>query len=312
LYALVSTPYDVALHFNKKLFEDNAAVLRPTGVDVDHPPTTLAQLDACATLLTQTDGDGRVLRAGYLPLEPGWYQEYACFWFGGSWWDEQARRFTFTDPAVVKSYDWIQSYSRSLGRSGMTEFRAGLGGFDSPQNPFLIGSVAMVQQGTFMANFIHNLNPDMDGNWSAAAFPSADPKLQDVTYCTADILVIPHGAPHRNEAFEFIAYLNRQDVMERLCAAHCKISPLAEVSESFLTNHPNPYISLFERLARSPNAHGTPPVPIMPEVSAELNDFVQRLAMLETTPDEGLKTVQLRLQAKYDEFIRRQGLRNSQ
>jgi len=90
--------------------------------------------------------------------------------------------------------------------------------------------------------------------------------------------------------------------MERLCAAHCKISPLAEVSDSFLKNHPNPYISLFERLARSPNAHGTPPVPIMPEVSAELNDFVQRLAMLETTPDEGLKTVQLRLQAKYDEF----------
>ena len=58
-------------------------------------------------------------------------------------------------------------------------------------------------------------------------FPSAVPGLEDVTFADFDALVIPQGARHKQEAFEFIAYVNRQDVMEKLCKLHCKNSPLA-------------------------------------------------------------------------------------
>ncbi|HEV7300885.1 MAG TPA: extracellular solute-binding protein [Tepidisphaeraceae bacterium] len=306
LYALVSTPYNVALHYNKDLFAKRADALRAAGLDPDRAPRTLSELDAYASALDEVDARGNIIRTGYLPLEPGWYLDYTCLWFGGNWWDERNKRFTFTDPAVIRSYEWVQSYSKKLGKDAMTEFRTGFGGFDSPQNPFVAGTVAMVKQGTFMANFIHNLKPSMDGQWAAAPFPAAVPGLDDVTYCTADVLVIPRGARHKNEAFEFIAYVNRQDVMEKLCNLHCKTSPLANVSETFMTTHRNPHIRLFERLAASPNAHTSPPVPILPEVGAELNNFVQRLALLQTTPEEGLKEVQATLQAKYDQFMQRQ------
>jgi maltose-binding protein MalE len=143
----------------------------------------------------------------------------------------------------------------------------------------------------------------MDGQWAAAPFPSYDPKLRDVTYCNCDVLVIPRGSKHKHEAFEFIAFVNRQDEMEKLANLHCKISPLAKVSEGFLDHHNNPYIRVFDALAASPNAHPTEPVPILPEVNDELNDFTQRLALQQVTPEEGLRQVQERLQQKYDDFI---------
>jgi hypothetical protein len=94
--------------------------------------------------------------------------------------------------------------------------------------------------------------------------------------------------------------------MEKLANLHCKISPLARVSDQFLDHHRNPYIRVFDALAASPNAHPTEPVPILNEVNDEMNNFVQKLALQQTTPEEGLKAMQDRLQRSYDDFVEEQ------
>jgi len=147
--------------------------------------------------------------------------------------------------------------------------------------------------------------------WGVAPFPSAVPGLEDVAYCGFDVLAIPRGSKHKNEAFEFIAYVNRQDVMEKLNKLHCKNSPLAKVSDDFLNNHPNPYIRIFERLASGPNAQAAPQIPIMPEVVDEMNALSQQISLLQVKPEEALAKLQVRLQAKYDEFARQQRERGS-
>jgi ABC-type glycerol-3-phosphate transport system substrate-binding protein len=300
LFGLVSTAYNIGLYYNTEIF-------RQRGLNPGQPPRSIAELDTYAQVLDQIDSSGHIVCAGYLPLEPGWYLNYTCIWFGGSWWDDQNKRFTFTDPAVVRAYAWVQSYSKRLGKQAVTEFRSGLGSFDSPQNAFLAGTVATEQQGTFLASFIHNQKPSMDGKWAAAAFPAVDPAaLPNVTYCNCDVLVIPRGAKHKREAFEFIAFVNRQDEMEKLANLHCKISPLAKVSDGFLAHHRNPYIRVFDDLAKSPNAHPTEPVPILPEVNAEMDQFVQRLAAMQVTPEEGLRQMQQKLQQKYQDFMQQQ------
>jgi len=311
LYGLVSTAYDLGLYYNKDILRQRALPLRARGLDSGRAPRTIAELDAYAQAIDQVDASGRIGVAGYIPLEPGWYQNYTCIWFGGSWWDRKNRKFTFTDPGVVRAYTWIQSYSKRFGSQSETAFRSSLGTFDSPQNAFLAGKVAMEQQGTFFANFIEKQKPSMMGKWAAAPFPSFDPNLKDVTYCNCDVLVIPRGAKHKAEAFEFIAFVNRQDVMEKLANSHCKISPLAKVSEQFLDHHRNPYIRTFDSLAASPNAHPTEPIPILPEVNDEMNNFVQRLVMLQVTPEQGLQEMQDRLQQKYDGFMEEQRKRRN-
>ena len=311
LYGLVSTAYDLGLYYNTEMFENRAGALRARGLDPDRAPRTIAELDAYARVLEQLDASGHIDVAGYLPLEPGWYQNYTCIWFGGRWWDDANKRFTFTDPGVVSAYEWIQSYSKRLGAAAETGFRSGSGNYDSPQNSFLAGRVAMMQQGTFFENVIRTQKPSMAGKWAAAPFPSYDPALTDVTYCNCDVLVIPRGARHKREAFEFIAYVNRQNVMEQLAGTHGKISPLANVSERFLANHVNPHIRVFDSLAASPNAHATEPVPILQEVNDEMNNFVQRLALLQVTPEQGLREMQERLQRKYDVFVEKQRKRKA-
>jgi multiple sugar transport system substrate-binding protein len=236
-----------------------------------------------------------------------------------------------TDPNVVRLYRWIEGYSKRLGKDAMTSFQSGFGNFDSPQNAFLSGMVAMEQQGPYLANFIYSRQPRMSTvlwpkdqemtlplaerrknyEWAVAPFPTAVPGLEDVTYCSFDALTIPRGARHKREAFEFIAWLNRQDVMEKLCKLHCKNSPLAKVSEDFINHHPNPYIDVFERLANSPNARAAPQIPIMPEVLSELTNLAQQVSLLQVDPEKALADIQVRMQAKYDEFVAQQRARGS-
>jgi ABC-type glycerol-3-phosphate transport system substrate-binding protein len=326
LYGLVSTPGVVALLYNRLAFEQNAEALRAKGLDPTRAPQTLAELDDYAAALDVVGPSGRVERVGYLPTEPGWYLSYTPFWFGGSIFDDRAKRITLTDPKVIAAYDWIASYSRKLTPREVIAFRSASGtgsNWDSPQNPFIAGTVLMQQNGPWMAEHFNRHAPQLQQlvwpkqqeeaksieerkknySWAAAAFPSAVPGLRDVSYCTSDMLVIPRGAKHKREAFVFMAYVNRQDVMERLCESQCKNSPLARVSDDFLRRHRNPYIDVFERLAASENARSVPQCPILQEVNDELEAVGQRVTLLQATPEDALRDAQARLEVKYAHFL---------
>ena len=326
LFALISTPAAVALHYNKRLMRENAPALRAAGLDPDRPPKTIDELDAYAAALDHRGVDGHIDRTGFLPTVPGWYLNQEYFWFGGEIWDPVHEKFTLTDPAVVKAYTWVQKYSKRLGADAISNFKTGVGNFDSPQNEFLAGTAIMEQQGPWMANYIFNLKPQMDGlqpgqiddvtlpleqrrarmDWAVAPFPSAVPGLENVSYCAFDTLVIPRGAKHPEEAFDFIAFVNTQVEMEKLCNVHSKNSPLQSVSPNFLNHSKNPYIDVFEALANSPNARSLPQIPIWSEVQDELTNAIGRIALMKAEPIVALKEAQDRLQEHYDLFAAKQ------
>ena len=332
LYALVSTPATVAMIYNKAVFAERADALRAAGCDPGRPPRTLAELDRYAAVLDQTDDHGRLVRTGFLPAA-SWYLQQMPLWFGGNVWDERRHRFTLTSPPVVAAFTWAQGYSRRMGAAASADFKTGMGNFDSPQNPFLAGTDVIEQQGPWMANFILNYHPAMFGvpdaaaydvsrpaaerraacTWAAAPFPSAVPGLANVTYAGFDDFVIPRGAKHPREAFEFMAWVTTRPVMERFCDMHSKNSPLTNVSPGFLEHHKNPYIDVWDDLARSPNAHGIPQVPIWPEASDELTALVQRLVLNPDLPaGPELAALQDRLQQRYDSFVDKQRQRHRQ
>jgi ABC-type glycerol-3-phosphate transport system substrate-binding protein len=129
--------------------------------------------------------------------------------------------------------------------------------------------------------------------------------------------MIPKGAKHKDAAFEFIAYVNRQDVMEKICSLQCTNSPLAKVSQDFLTHHRNPYIGVFEELSSSPNARGPIPSPIGQEVGKDLQALAQGLAALTIDPATGkpidagdaLAKLQAREEAKLQVYLQDQARR---
>jgi multiple sugar transport system substrate-binding protein len=296
LYGIVVTGVNVGLYYNIDKF-------KAAGLDPAKPPRTIAELDEYAKKMELLEPSGNIVVAGYLPMEPGWVINYTPYWFGGDWWDQKNRRFNFLDPKVIEAFRWAQSYSVRLGANAVSTYHSGVGNFDSPQNAFFAQTIAMEIQGSFFPNFIRNAAPQLQGHYAAAPFPSNDPSLTDVTTCSADVDCIPRGAKHPKEAFEFLAYLTRQDVAEKLANMHCKISPLTKVTEGFMLHHSNPYIRVFDRLAASPNAHPTPPVPMVPEVNDELLNFTDQLSRLAVTPEQGLAEVQANMQAKYEDLM---------
>jgi multiple sugar transport system substrate-binding protein len=311
LWGLPTTPASVALHWNKRLF-------REAGLDPEKPPETLEELDQMAEKLTKWEvtlpsgekqlqrgylpdvpaSRKRLLQVGFLPSEPAWWAYGWGFVFGGKLIDGD--KVTTASPANIQAYEWMASYSKKLGVDSVQRFRSGFGSFASAQNPFLSGQLAMEIQGVWMYNFIKKFADGMP--WGAAPFPApaAHPEYRGAANAEGDALVIPTGSTHAEEAWQFIKYTQQQEVMERLCLGQRKNSPLAQVSEAFYAQHPNPYIRLFAELGASPNAWSAPKTGVWNEYGREMTTAADKIANLTLTPQDALTQVQERIQISYD------------
>ncbi len=318
LWALPTTPATLALHWNKTLFEE-------AGLDPDTPPRSIEEFERFAERLTivELDRDGErvrvrfdeltdaekqaknfsIIQLGHTPKFPGWWLELWGFWFDGRLWDGDSQ-ITVDTQANVEAYRWYGSYPERFGRRNLDTFGASFGNFASPQDPFLSGQVAMVIQGEWMYNFIDQFAPQL--SWGAAPFPAMHPDpAGEVTVLESDVLVIPRGARHPDEAFEFIRYVNTQAALEKLNLGQRKFSPLAQVSEDFIRRHPNPAIKVFMDLAASQNARPWPTLPIWNEYKDEIRIASDRIYAGDTTVEQALADVRDRVQHKLDRALRR-------
>jgi len=301
VYALPSAPATTALHLDRRMLQE-------AGLDPDRAPQTIEELDQWAERIVRRNGAGKIVKAGFMPAEPGWWNWSWGAYFGGRLWDG-GTRITASSPENERAMAWIAGYSRRYGVTELNTFRSGFGSFSSPQNAFLAGQVAMELQGVWMHNFITMYSPGLP--WFAAPFPHpADrPDLAEMTVADEDVLVIPRGAKHPDAAFQFIAFVQSQKGMELLCMGQRKFTPLAKVSDEFWRTHPNPYIKLFARLAQGKNVVAAPQIGIWPEYQAELGNAFDQVSLLAKTPKEALAAVQARMQPKLDEYLRIKALR---
>ena len=333
LWGLPTTPAVVALHYNKHFFYQAADKLEAMGLDPTRAPTSIREFDQYAQALDVRGPDGRLDRAGYFTMDSGWYIMYTPVWFGGGNWDAQSQRYTLARQENVAAFEWIAGYSRRMGADAFQDFRSGLGGFSSPTNPFISGTVAMVQQGPWMGNYIQAYGPDLSQvlvpfvlepflprivrpfnyAWAVDAFPSAVPGEagEDVAYCEADLLMIPRGAKHPREAFEFIAYVQRPEVMEKLCKLTWKPSPLRKASDDFIYTHPNPYVDVFDRLAASPNARHLDQTPIYQWALAQIDLAAQYTYLLKKSPQQALADAQSVIETRLQRYKQQQARRES-
>jgi len=293
VWGLPTTPASLALHYNRKLF-------REAGLDPDRPPQTIAELDAYAQKLTLRDEKGNITQLGFSPTDPGWWNDRWVYWFGGKLLADHDTVAAHS-PEGVACFQWIQSYPEKYGVDQLQRFRTPPSEFATAQNLFIGGKLAMQLQGVWMGNFIHRYNPDLD--WAAAPFPAVSEDLADTTLVECDTLVIPKGARHVEEAWDFIKFVQKQENMELLCMGQQKFTPLIQVSDAFYENHPNPYIKVFRQLAESKNAQTLPNMPVWDQYAAELFQAFEQVWTLKATPDEALARVDARIQPKLDKAL---------
>lgn len=252
-WAGVNTCYTLALYYNK-------AVFRANGLDPNQPPRTISQLDSASDALTQRDADGRLTRAGFLHNLPGWWPYFWPVMFGGRLFDESTRRATITSAECIAAYSWARDFASRIGSAEASRFASAYGrSFHSPQDPFLSERLAMIVQGPWIASFLERHAPGLE--YGCVPVPVAD-HLYDPSaprgLLESDVLVIPRGCPHPQEAFAFLRFMQRQEVQEALAAAHGKSSPMRRVSPEFARNHVNRYVGVHDAIAKSPDVEILP------------------------------------------------------
>ncbi len=251
LYALPSTPYTIALYYNRRLF-------REAGLDPNQPPQTTAELAEYAVKLTKYDDRGDITQLGFTvsPAMLGWWPWAWPQFFDARLWD--GKSFQLTTPEATAAYHWLMDMRARFGVKAAGDFEAAMPAIEGAQNPFLSGRLAMIFQGPWLAKWIATYTPNLD--YAVAPFPSVT-RARPNALASTDVFVIPRGAHHARAAMTFLAWLTRQDVLEELCRAHGKVSPYRYPRPEFFDHHPNPYIEVFSRLAESPYAFGYPKMP---------------------------------------------------
>ena len=302
VYAGISTPAMIALHWNKTLF-------REAGLDPERPPRTVAELDEFSRRLTKRDpATGQLLQVGFLPQEPGWWPWIFCRWFGGEIFDGQ--KITLgTDPRNLAAMHWVADYTKAYGKDAVTSFASGFAGsMASSESGFFSAKVAMIFQGVWFHNYVRQYKPGLDYG-VAPAWPSAVPGVDDFAMAEADLLTIPRGAKHPAAAWEFIKYLNSQNPraqrfeelsgMELMCFLQEKNSALREWSPFFEQHHPHPHIDVFRKLSASPHAEFVPDIGIWTECERETLAAFAQVRLLRETPEQALGEAQARLEKSW-------------
>jgi ABC-type glycerol-3-phosphate transport system substrate-binding protein len=296
LWALPSTPTTCALFWNKDLF-------RAAGLDPEKPPRTLAELDSMSAKLTRRDSSGDLTQVGFLPqASSGWIWAFPQ-WFGGQLFDGQNVTIG-SNPDNLKAFRWLENYSKNYGVEALRRMSSSFGQLASQQDPFMSGQVAIIFDGVWRSHFIRQFAPGM--NYGVAGWPEAQPGITDFTIADGDMLVIPRGAKHPREAWEFLRFVSSPNLtaqrledlqgVELLCYLQEKESPLAQWSPYFESHHPNRDISVFRQLAQSLHAIPMPAMGIWEEYQVELTNAFDETRLEIKSPEQALHDCQVRVQ----------------
>ncbi len=292
LYAFPSSPGTSALYVNR-------ALMPPEYNSAEKFPKTLSEFEKFISKVSKKNNSGGLETAAFMPRD-GFGSGSWPYLFGGDF--QNGNEIEVNSATDLKAWEWVHSFAKRFGVRETQSFRSGFGNYSSPQNPFLSGKLATMMDGPWFSNYIRLYNPKTD--WFVVPFPYPDghPELAGYTVLNLNTLMIPKGAKHKSEAFEFIRYVQRQDNMERLCTEQFCNSPLSKVSEKFLNTHPNKAIRVFDELARSPRARGPVQVGIWNQISQEMGNAVDLMDVGGVEPKVALDKAQERLEDEWSKY----------
>jgi multiple sugar transport system substrate-binding protein len=300
VWSLPSTPTTVALFYNKDL-------MRAAGLDPNQPPRTADEMTEMSKKLTRYDAAGNLTQIGFLPqLNQGWAWAITE-WFGGGTFDGKDVTIG-TNPANVKAFDWVGQYTDIYKKENIQRLSSTFGQLSTPDDPFMSGKVVFVFDGVWRYSYIQQFQPGM--NFGVAPWPAAVPGVNDFTMADSDMLIIPRGAKHPQEAWEFLRYVSNPNLgaknidelsgVERLCYLQQKGSPLVQWSPFFTDHNPNPYIGVFRKLADSPHATTTPQMGIWDEYQRNLNLAFDKVRLQIEPPQQALQECQQRVAQSWE------------
>lgn len=297
--------YGLCLSFNVWCLLQNAAMLREAGLDPDHSPRTIAELDAYAEKLFRADSRGKLDRAGFIPTG---IHHWATV-FGGELYDPSTGRVTANHPRVVAALEWMVSYSRRYDLDRIVSFQAGLAQQIGATYPFIGRKFAMLSDGQWRVEDMRKFAPAMEYRVSPLPYPPGGrPRASHVN---GNFLVLPRGARRQREALEFARFWSGWR-NERNGAEIATWGGWIPASPSITRQPPyqeylrqNPHFRTFLEVAGSPNVRITPRIPVQAFYWDRLVAAEEAALRLRKTPQQALDDVTHEVQRELDRVLAR-------
>lgn len=280
---LYGLPFDTdgrGLYWNKDLFAE-------VGLDPESPPRNITELDTYAEKLTKFDDRGRLIRMGFIPwLNQGLFYTWVLS-FGGQIYDEVKQECTATDPKIIDMLNWVVSYAKKYDINRIDTFSSAFGAQE--QNPFYIGQVAMVIDGSWAIKNIEAYAPHLNFGVGSIPYP---PNGANTFYAGGWSVVIPRGAKHPKEAFEFMKWFAGEEGQFKYCSevynipTHLQaLKQLKQIADKKMRH----FLDLL------PFAHGrpiTPEIDLLKQEGAIAYDLVRHF---KKTPEQAMRDLEVKV-----------------
>jgi multiple sugar transport system substrate-binding protein len=274
-YALPIAMHDTMLLYNKTLFKQ---------AGITNPPQTTDQLLTDMQKLTVVK-NGQMKQLGLSS-----YDYTTMSWvFGGHLINAQNQP-TPTDPGVIAAYNfYVDNVIKKYGVNEIQKFTSGFGQYQSPQNPFYVGKVAMTMDGEWQPQFIKEYAPNLKWGAVPLPYPTGHPELANTSQVTSSVFFIPENSKHKQQAWEFLKYLESPQVMTKFDTALQNIPARTSLLDSpkFTNLGMKPWLEE----AKSKNLHILPEVPWLDQYTQDLATETSNITLLKESTEQGMKKV---------------------
>ncbi len=214
VYAIPTGADNRILYYNKQVFREKATELKSAGLDPDRPPRTWSELLKYSKVLTETNPDGTLKRAGFLPnFGNSWLYFYA-FQNNAEFMDAARRNCTLYTPESAEALQFmVDGYDQIGGYDKAKSFESGF--LTKENDAFLVGKVAMKIDGDWIISGLARYGPAVNFGVAPAPVPDdryyrrgrfANEKQQFVTWMGGFSIAIPRGAKNIDDGWKFIKF----------------------------------------------------------------------------------------------------------
>ncbi|MBI1259774.1 MAG: extracellular solute-binding protein [Chloroflexi bacterium] len=283
-----------ALFWNKDLFEE-------AGLDPDTPPKTLEELTEFADKLTKVDSDGTVSQIGFIPDFSWSHLSLYARMFGGYWYSDDGTKLTFTSQPMIDALTWEQQFYTKYGVDQVLRFTSALGGYQSPDQGFYAGKIAMMVDGEWQTgpNFISQYKPELYYGVAPFPAPKDHPELANTSVLEGTVVMIPSGTPNKAAAADLLAWMMSPQVLADEMVANFNLPSTKSAAED-PRFHDNEKFGVFMDLMNDPNASTGIYTALNSEVNTALGSIEEQVLHAGSDPLPLLQEAQDQLQPKLD------------
>jgi len=273
-----------AVYYNKGLFSE-------AGLDPEKPPETIEELFQFGEKMTVEDDAGNVTQLGF----SAWIDEAIVYMYDGQWWDQTSGVPTANAAANIEAWTAMADYYQNLGAERINTFNS-----QQAENPlgslFLVGKVAMALDGDWVTAFMPRFAPDIE--WGLFALPPAAAK-PDTAFSTpvdGSIYVVPTGAQHPAEDWEFVRWMGTsKEASCLLQTAWANASPLLDVAKDSGCLPNEPY-QVFLDIMSHDKMRVWPPIAVSAFYATERATAAEAVQYGNQSPKEALDALQSKVE----------------